>query len=331
MSKGVSFYGVKKATRGTDESFFSGKLIFDEIMTENIDLDASLFAGTAWLFSHGHMQDLLDYLFIDEAGQVSTANVVAMATSARNIVLVGDQMQLSQPIQGVHPGEAGLSVLDFLLGEHSTIAPERGIFLNRTYRLSPGICRFISDAFYDGHLLPHENTTQQTLDLHDTDLPNEGIVVIAAEHEGCSQKSVEEGQIIQTRYQQLLGQFLRNQNGRTRSINEDDILVVTPYNVQVNHLRSLLPDNARVATVDKFQGQEAPVVLISMVTSSAEDLPRNVEFLYSKNRLNVAISRAQCLAVVVVNPRLLDISCQTVEQMKLANTLCRLGEYATLL
>ena len=331
VSKGVSFYGVKKATRGTDESFFSGKLIFDEIMTENIDLDASLFAGTAWLFSHGHMQDLLDYLFIDEAGQVSTANVVAMATSARNIVLVGDQMQLSQPIQGVHPGEAGLSVLDFLLGEHSTIAPERGIFLNRTYRLSPGICRFISDAFYDGHLLPHENTTQQTLDLHDTDLPNEGIVVIAAEHEGCSQKSVEEGQIIQTRYQQLLGQFLRNQNGRTRPINEDDILVVTPYNVQVNHLRSLLPDNARVATVDKFQGQEAPVVLISMVTSSAEDLPRNVEFLYSKNRLNVAISRAQCLAVVVVNPRLLDISCQTVEQMKLANTLCRLGEYATLL
>ncbi len=329
--KGVHFHGVKKATRGTAESLFNGQFIFNETRTDNIDLGASLFAGTAWLFSHQHMQGLLDYLFIDEAGQVSTANVVAMATSARNIVLVGDQMQLGQPIQGIHPGEAGLSVLEFLLGEHSTIAPERGIFLDRTYRLNPNICRFISDAFYDGHLVPHENTARQSLDLRDTDLPNEGIVMIAAEHQGCSQKSAEEGRIIQTRYQQLLGQSLRDQTGCTRPISEDDILVITPYNVQVNHLRSLLPGNARVATVDKFQGQEAPIVFISMVTSSAEDLPRNVEFLYSKNRLNVAISRAQCLAVVVANPRLLEISCQTVEQMKLANTLCRLNEYATAL
>lgn len=107
-----------------------------------------------------------------------------------------------------------------------------------------------------------------------------------------------------------------------------DILVVTPYNVQVNYLRSILPDNAKVGTVDKFQGQEAPIVLISMVTSSAEDLPRNIEFLYSKNRLNVAVSRAQCLAVVVANPKLLEIPCGTVEQMKLVNTFCWLDEYA---
>ena len=103
----------------------------------------------------------------------------------------------------------------------------------------------------------------------------------------------------------------------------ENILVVAPYNVQVNYLKSILPDGARVGTVDKFQGQEAEVVLISMTTSSAEDLPRNIEFLYSKNRLNVAISRARCLAVVVANPRLLEIPCQTVEQMQLVNTLCR--------
>lgn len=327
--KNVHFHGVKKATRGTDETFFDGQFILNETRTENIDLDADLLAGTAWLFSHAYLQGQLDYLFIDEAGQVSTANVVAMATSARNIILVGDQMQLGQPVQGIHPGEAGLSVLEFLLGEHSTISPERGIFMDRTYRLRSSICRFISDAFYDGHLMPHESTSLRSLDLHDTDLPNEGIVMIAAEHESCSQKSVEEGEIIKAKYRELLGQPFRDRDGSRRPISKDDILVVTPYNVQVNHLRSVLPENARVATVDKFQGQEAPIVLISMVTSSAEDLPRNVEFLYSKNRLNVAISRAQCLAIVVANPKLLEIPCKTIEQMKLANIFCQLDEYAT--
>ena len=103
-----------------------------------------------------------------------------------------------------------------------------------------------------------------------------------------------------------------------------------PYNVQVNHLRSLLPEGARVGTVDKFQGQEAPIVLISMVTSGAEDMPRNMEFLYSKNRLNVAISRAQCLAVLVFNPKLSEVPCRTLEQMRLVNTFCHLEEYARL-
>ena len=157
---------------------------------------------------------------------------------------------------------------------------------------------------------------------------NQGIVIIPAEHEGCSQKSVEEGEIIKAKYDALLGQKFTDRDGTTRPITEDDILVVTPYNVQVNYLRSILPDNAKVGTVDKFQGQEAPIVLISMVTSSAEDLPRNIEFLYSKNRLNVAVSRAQCLAVVVANPKLLEIPCGTVEQMKLVNTFCWLDEYA---
>ena len=155
----------------------------------------------------------------------------------------------------------------------------------------------------------------------------EGIHFLPACHTGCSQKSVEEAAIIKQCFAALLQQKFQDRDGTARRLTVDDILVVSPYNVQVNHLRAVLPDGARVGTVDKFQGQEAPVVLISMVTSSAEDLPRNIEFLYSKNRLNVAISRAQCLAVVVANPKLLEIPCKTVDQMKLVNTFCWLSEY----
>ena len=326
--KQVRFHGVKKATRGSDETFFQGPFVTNETRTEYIDLDANLFAGTAWLFSHAHLQEQVDYLFIDEAGQVPLANVMAMALSTKNIILVGDRMQLPQPVQGIHPGESGLSVLEFLLGERSTVAPERGIFLDQTYRLKPGICDFISGAFYEGQLRSHESAQQRSLILRDTDLPDEGIVMIGTKHTNCSQKSVEEGKILESRYLELLGQSFRDRNGSTRPIDMQDILVVTPYNVQVNYLRSLLPEGARVGTVDKFQGQEAAIVLVSMVTSSAEDLPRNFEFLYSRNRLNVALSRAQCLAVVVASPKLLDVLCKTIEQMKLASIFCQLSDYA---
>ena len=126
----------------------------------------------------------------------------------------------------------------------------------------------------------------------------------------------------------LLAQHYRDRDGREHPLTIEDILVVTPYNVQVNYLKSILPEGARVGTVDKFQGQEAVAVLISMVTSSSEELPRNIEFLYSQNRLNVAVSRARCLAIMVANPRLLEIQCQNVEQMRLVNMLCWIRAYA---
>jgi hypothetical protein len=134
--------------------------------------------------------------------------------------------------------------------------------------------------------------------------------------------------VIKNSFRALMCRQFHDTDGSTRCLSTDDILVVTPYNVQVNYLRSILPAGARVATVDKFQGQEAPVVLISMVTSSAAELPRNIEFLYSTQRLNVALSRAQCLAVVVASPKLLDTPCKTIEQMTLVNTFCWLAEYA---
>ena len=327
QESGFAFRGVKKATRNKKETEYTGRFIHPAVSVPDMDLSNDLFAGTAWTFSHSLFQDKLDYLFIDEAGQVSTANVVAMANAARNIILVGDQMQLGQAIQGVHPGEAGLSILEFLLGDCSTIPQDRGIFLGRTYRMDPAICSFISDAFYDGKLKPHEITSRRRLELEGVDLPDKGIAILEADHEGCSQKSEEEGEIIKETYLSLIGQRYIDEEGTPHELTEHDILVVTPYNVQVNYLTSILPEKARVGTVDKFQGQEAPVVLVSMVTSSGEYMPRDIEFLYSPNRLNVALSRAQCLAVVVANPRLQETSCSTVQQMRLVNTFCRLFEY----
>ena len=126
----------------------------------------------------------------------------------------------------------------------------------------------------------------------------------------------------------LLQQRWIGPQGRERPLAIDDILIVSPYNMQVNLLQSLLPAGARVGTVDKFQGQEAAVVIVSMTASSAEDVPRGMEFLYSRNRLNVAISRAKSLAIVVASPRLLEVQCNTIEQMALANTLCHAEAYA---
>ncbi len=321
----LSFCGIKKSNDNPDSSF-NGRFIRNVTNNRDVNLSADLIAGTAWLFARPEFDQILDYLFIDEAGQVSLANLVAMALSARNIVLVGDQMQLAQPIQGVHPGESGLSALDYLLQGAATIAPERGIFLPTTWRMHEDVCRFISEVVYDGRLHPESGNQKRRVlsgDGAHSALAATGISFVHVEHTGCSQKSEEEGRVIRDMFESLLNQRYCDREGKEHPFGMENILVVTPYNVQVNYLKSVLPTGARIGTVDKFQGQEAEVVLISMVTSSAEDLPRDIEFLYSKNRLNVAISRARCLAVVVANPRLLEIPCRTVDQMQLVNTLCK--------
>ena len=289
-------------------------------------LGVNLIAGTTWLFSHVGFREKLDYLFLDEAGQVSLANLVAMGTAAKNIVLIGDQSQLAMPLKGTHPGDAGSSVLEFLLKDQATISSDRGIFLNQTWRLNSDICRFISKSFYDNRLTSNHITDKRLLLHHNDTVPSDGIVLVSCDHNGCIQRSEEEGIIVRDIYKDFIGTELQDVDG-VRIIGDQDILVVTPYNIQVNHLKSILPNGARVGTVDRFQGQEAPIVIVSMVTSTVEDIPRNMEFLYSKNRLNVALSRAQCLSVVVLNPKLLEASCKTTEQMNLINTFCYLKEY----
>jgi len=328
---GVNFQGVKKASMGNDESIYDGRFIQSEENSENVSLNASLLAGSAWLFAHPRFDRHLDHLIIDEAGQVSVANVIAMGTAARNIVLVGDQMQLGQPIQGVHPGEAGLSILDFLLGNQATVALDRGIFLNHTRRLHPTVCQFISEAFYEGRLAPDPGNANRRL-IFDSPIEGitpQGIHFLPVIHTGCSQKCEEEGLTIKGYFQKLVGQAFVDKDGSRRLITAGDILVVSPYNVQVNHLKSVLPSGARVGTVDKFQGQESPVVLVSMTTSDVECLPRNIEFLFSANRLNVALSRAQCVAIVVASPKLLETPCRTIDQLRLVNKFCQLVEFTS--
>lgn len=335
--EGFSFRGAKKSTDKKEDSYFDGELVED--VFDNKDIVANLegpgayqlAAGTAWLFADAGMDQQLDYLFVDEAGQVALANLVAMGTSARNIVLLGDQMQLGQPIQGVHPGRSGESSLEYLLNGLATIPPERGIFLGTTWRMHPDVCRFISDAVYDGRLVAEpRNTTQSLLldsEAHPALRPT-GISYVPAEHDACAQRSEEEAQLVLDLVNSLLEQRYRDKKGREHPITLNDILVVAPYNMQVNLLRKTLPERARVGTVDKFQGQEAEVVIVSMATSSGDYLPRNIEFLYSKNRLNVAISRAKCLAVFIANPALMAIRCTTPEEMALVNTLCWIREFS---
>ena len=326
---GLDVCGAKKSNASGDESRLGGRYILDtEDAGEALAPANRIVGGTAWLFARPEADEAFDYLFVDEAGQVSLGHLLAMGVCARNIVLLGDQMQLAQPIQGVHPGRSGESTLDYLLDGHATVAPERGIFLPNTWRMHPDVCGFISEAVYEGRLKAVPEASRQQLVLQEgahAALRQTGIVFCALAHEGCSQKSEPEARLIREIYDDLLRHEWVDRTGARRPITFEDILVVAPYNVQVNLLRSMLPERARVGTVDKFQGQEAAVVLISMTTSGQEEMPRHIEFLFSRNRLNVAISRARCLSVLVASPRLLDVKCRTVEQVALANTLCWVG------
>ena len=331
-SSGLTFQGAKKST--SEDSCIRGSFIVDIFSSNELAKtqgEFQLIAGTAWLFASRSFSQSFDYLFIDEAGQVSLANLVAMSTCARNLVLLGDQMQLGQPIQGVHPGESGQSALEYLLQGEATIPDDRGIFLRKTWRMHPDVCRFISDAVYAGRLESEASTSAQRLVLsasHHPAIRPTGISFIAVDHDGCSQRSDVEAELIRRIFDDLLAQNYVDRKGVQRRMALESILVVAPYNQQVNRLRAVLPAGARVGTVDKFQGQEAEAVLVSMTTSSGEYLPRDIEFLYSKNRLNVAISRARCWSGVIASPRLLDVRVENPVQMGLVNTLCWVEEYA---
>jgi uncharacterized protein len=252
---------------------------------------------------------------------------VATGACADSVVLLGDPQQLAQPSKGIHPPGAGLSALEHLLGDHATIPSDRGLFLATTWRLHPALCDFVSEAFYDGRLQPDPGCSVQRLD----DGPwaaGTGVRWRPVGHVGNRTSAVEEVDEVRRGVDSLLGRSWTDRGGQGRRLALDDILVVAPYNAQVARLRAALPEGARVGTVDRFQGQEAAVVIFSMATSSADDVPLSVEFLYSLNRLNVAVSRAQALFVLVCSPGLLRVRCRTPRQMRLANALCRLAELA---
>jgi uncharacterized protein len=286
-------------------------------------------AGTVWLWAPSSSAGLLDVLFVDEAGQMSLANMLAMAGAARSIILLGDPQQLDQPLQGSHPPGADRSALAHLLGEHDAMPEDLGLFLEHTWRLHPDVTEFTSSAFYEGKLRSRENLGRQF--LHGpAPLVGAGVRLLAVEHVGSEAESPEEARQVAAVVRTLLasGSSWTDKHGVGHPLRYEDVLVVAPYNAQVGAIQRELPE-ARVGTVDKFQGQEAPVSIYSMTSSSPEDAPRGMSFLYSRNRLNVATSRARCIAVVVAEPALLRVRARTPEQMRLANALCQFAELAT--
>jgi predicted RecB family nuclease len=326
--RGLTFRGLKKASAGNEESIFDGDFFQNTEDPKTCDAsDAHIVAGTVWQFARAQMEQSLDYLFIDEAGQVSLADALAMATAAHNVVLLGDPQQLPHVSQGVHPGGSGRSVLEHLLDGASTVAPARGLFLARSWRMHPKVCEFVSELSYDGRLQSAPERERQA--IASTGLAGSGLRYLPVEHEGNAQRSVEEAEAIAANVRTLLsdGTFT-DVDGRVRPLTPADILVVSPYNLQVRCLAALLPAAVEVGTVHKFQGREAPVVFFSMASSRGDDVPRGLEFLFSRNSVNVAVSRAKALAILVANPRLLDVRCHTLDQMRLVNGVCRFVEMA---
>jgi len=294
--------------------------------------DVNLLGGTAWTWAREDFAGSVDALVIDEAGQMSLANALAVARAGRGLLLFGDPAQLEQPQKGVHPPGAEVSTLEHWLGGDAlTIPPNLGVFLPKTRRLHPRICEFISRTFYEGRL-----TTEDALGLERQSVTvagafsGSGVRFAPVPHRGNTNQSSEELEVVQRLVETLLGagSLFQPRAGGPRQLEAKDVLVVAPYNVQVAALRRSLPEGVLVGTVDKFQGKEAPVVIYSMTSSSAEDAPRGMEFLFNLNRLNVAVSRAQALCIVVASPELPRASCKTSRQIKLVNALCAFLEQA---
>jgi len=290
---------------------------------------AQVAAGSAWMWAREDMADSVDVLFVDEAGQMALANVLALSTAATSIVLLGDPQQLDQPQRGLHPLGAEVSALGHLLNGRATIAADQGVFLTETRRLHPDVCEFTSELFYEGRLTSRLENAKQRLNAAEP-MGGTGLRFAPVEHTGNQNESPEEVERVAAMVEGLLrtGATWTDKEDKTNALGLQDILIVAPYNAQVAAMIERLPAGSRVGTVDKFQGQQAAVVFYSMATSTPEDAPRGMEFLYSLNRLNVAISRARCVAVIVASPALFQVQCRTPRQIELANAFCRYLEMA---
>ncbi|MGH7727575.1 MAG: TM0106 family RecB-like putative nuclease [Vulcanimicrobiaceae bacterium] len=353
LARGRTFRGIyKPAPDEIDAVASSLRLVRCVASNAEFLQPHQLAAGTAWLFSDpsllvwnghslgsaGERSGRYDYLFVDEAGQVALADVMACGQAAENLVLIGDPLQLAQVSQGSHPAGSGASVLEHLLGGAPTVAEDRGIFLGVSHRMHPAICGFVSQMVYDGRLKASAEAAARRIDAGAWS--GAGLRYVPVGHRANRRASPEEAeQVVAIVTELLRGRLVRASGGRATdadatmcALTQDDVLVVTPYNAQRLLLQRRLAEagfgRVRVGTVDKFQGQEAPVVIYSMATSSGDDLPRDVGFLFEKNRFNVAVSRAQCLGILVCSPELLDVRCTTVEELSLVNLLCAYVEAA---
>ncbi len=332
--EGVSLHVIQKTNEddGCEETMVSQTDDNREVRDAIARGETQVAAGTAWLWSRSEMAESVDVLFVDEAGQMSLADVLAVSQAAKSLVLLGDPQQLDQPQRGVHPPGADVSALAHILGGAPTIADDRGLFLDETWRLHPDVCAFTSELFYENRLKSRPENGHQRLNCPGS-LDGTGLRFVPVNHTGNQGESPEEVLKVASLVEELLREpsTWTDKENTTQRLRLNDILIVAPYNLHVSALAERLPNGARVGTVDKFQGQQAPVVIYSMATSTPEDAPRGMEFLYSLNRLNVATSRAQCVTVLVASPALFNVQCKAPRQMELANAFCRYLEMARFL
>jgi uncharacterized protein len=326
---GVDLKCVQKSGDAAEED--QPHLVFatanDEVFRK-LRSDCQVAAGTAWLWARPEAFEVVDVLFVDEAAQMSLANALAVSQAAPALVLLGDPRQLDQPTQGTHPEGTSVSALDYVLDGRQTIGPEQGLFLSETWRLHPDICAFTSELFYKGRLTSIPGLERQAI-RSSGKVTGTGLRHVAVEHTGNQSSSPEEATVIQGLIADILGSGATwiDRRGDEKWIGLADILVIAPYNAQVFELQDRIP-GGRIGTVDKFQGQEAPIVIYSMTTSTHADAPRGMNFLYSLNRLNVATSRARALCILVSSPAIFEAECRTPEQMRMANAFCRYLELA---
>jgi uncharacterized protein len=338
---GTVLRGIKVGGDGDDEFFKTNESVKHVASSSDARgrYEGGVVGGTAWLFSRPDWEGVLDYLFVDEAGQVSLANAIAMARCAKNLILLGDQMQLEHPIQGAHPGDAGLSVLQYALKDvqasatyvplfHAVVPPDSGLFLGESRRMHPAVCRFISESIYEGRLGSYPDCALQRIAAAGPLVTQEyGIVFSPVEHDGNIQQSDEEVARVKAIYHELLGRPYRDKDGNERPLGLNDFLFIAPYNAQVRALKTALPEGARVGSVDKFQGQEAPACILSLCSSYGEYGSRGLAFILDRNRINVAISRAQCLTVLVADPRIACAIPGSLDEMMLLNLFCKVATY----
>ncbi len=273
--------------------------------------------GTAWTFcSPKVLEQKLDFLFVDEAAQFSLVDAIAVAQSATNLVLLGDPQQLTQVVQAVHPGGVDNSALGHYMGDQAILGSEYGYFIEVTRRMHPKVNAPVSWLSYQGRLHSHQDAATRSIDGL-----TPGLTPIKVQHQGNSSHSPEEVQVV-------VG--LVEKQSKAVALNE--ILVVAPYNAQVDSIRDALDaqgfEQVQVGTVDKFQGREAMVVIISLAASSAEDAPRGLEFLLDRNRLNVALSRAKTNTFLVYSPALTRTRFSSIEDVKCVSRLVGLLEFA---
>ena len=290
--------------------------------------DFDVVAGTPFMWSLPDFCQSVDYLFVDEAGQLALIDTLAISHAAKNLILLGDPQQLKQPQKGVHPEGTEVSALEHILKGEKTITQEQGLFLSETYRMHPHICSFVSELFYEGKLNPVAKLSEQHLEGNSR-FAGVGLFFESVIHQGNTNRSIEEADTIIHIIEELCkgDVYWNDKDGVRVPLSWEHIKIITPYNAQVNDLAQRIKGVA-VGTVDKFQGQEAPVIIFSMATSTQADAPRGMEFLYSANRFNVAISRAKAVFILVASPTIFELECKSPAQIRLANPFCMFLEKA---